>query len=275
MSSRVSPMKLRNTPLPASWVMNATLGPPEFPPWSPRRSPMPMMRGNNPTTTRSAWFRRRPKTSRSSDRKKRSHAWTGASRPRPAAAAPPASPARAGGASAVETSTIDIEPLSSESHEEILQAGGDHPEPADPDARPDEFRADPLGLIACELRRYLVSGDLRVGEAEPFEHRHPGGRLRCLAPDAGGAGGAQFLQRALEDQPSGAHHAHVRADLLDLGEQVRRHEHGDAVRGDLPDKPPHLAGALRVQAVGRLVQHDQLSRREQAGGDGQPLLHAE
>ena len=71
-------MKLRNTPLPASWVMNATLGPPvAFGCWV-RRSPMPMMTGNNATTTRSAWFRRRPKTSRSSDRKRRSHARTGA-----------------------------------------------------------------------------------------------------------------------------------------------------------------------------------------------------
>jgi hypothetical protein len=51
----------------------------------------------------------------------------------------------------------------------------------------------------------------------------------------------------------------VRADLLDLGEQVRGDEHGGAVGGDLPDQRPDLAGALRVEPVGRLVEDDQLA----------------
>src|SRR6202044_3948361 len=178
MSSKVSAMKLRNTPLPASWVMNATLGPPVALGCWVRRSPMPMTRGNNATTARSAWFRRRPKISRSSDRKNRSHARTGASRTWPAAAAPPAQPApvRAGpvsdpgaGDPATNGLAIDLEPLSGESHEQVLKAGGDHAEPPHPDPRPDEFRADPLRLIACELTRHLVPGHLRVGEAKPFE----------------------------------------------------------------------------------------------------------
>ena len=38
---------------------------------------------------------------------------------------------------------------------------------------------------------------------------------------------------------------------------------------------PHLAGALRVEAVGRLVEHEQLARPQQGGGEAEPLPHAE
>jgi hypothetical protein len=65
------------------------------------------------------------------------------------------------------------------------------------------------------------------------------------------------------------------ADLLHLGQQVRGHQDGDAVGGDLPDERAHLPGALWVQAVGRLVQDDQLPGLEQARRDGQALLHAQ
>ena len=39
------------------------------------------------------------------------------------------------------------------------------------------------------------------------------------------------------------------------------------------DQVAHLAGALRVQAVGRLVEDQQVARRQERGGDGQPLAH--
>jgi len=91
----------------------------------------------------------------------------------------------------------------------------------------------------------------------------------------GRAARPELFQRPLEDQLPGPHHAHLGADLLDLGEQVRGDQNGDAAGGDLPDQPADLAGALRVEPVGGLVQDDQLTRLEQAGRDGQPLLHAE
>ena len=118
-------------------------------------------------------------------------------------------------------------------------------------------------------------GRLGVGQAKPGQHL--GRRLGVggLHGDPGGAGPAQLGQRALEHQPPGAHHAHVRADLLHLGQQVRGDEHGGAVGGDLPDQRAHLAGPLRVEPVGRLVQDDQLPGPQQARGDGQPLLHAQ
>ena len=49
----------------------------------------------------------------------------------------------------------------------------------------------------------------------------------------------------------------------------------DPVGGQVADQVPHLAGALRVEAVGRLVEHQQVARHQQGVGDGQPLPHAE
>src|SRR6185437_11211830 len=50
-----------------------------------------------------------------------------------------------------------------------------------------------------------------------------------------------------------------------LGQQVGGDEHGDAVRGDLPDQGADLAGALGVEPVRRLVQDDQVPGLEKAG----------
>ena len=72
-SSKVSAMTARKKPLPASWLMKATLGPPVWPGRLAERSAMPMTTGNTATTASSAWLRRRPNTMRSSDRKKHSH----------------------------------------------------------------------------------------------------------------------------------------------------------------------------------------------------------
>ena len=96
-----------------------------------------------------------------------------------------------------------------------------------------------------------------------------------LHPHPGGTAGAQAVQGALEDQPAGAHHADVGADLLDLGEQVRGDEHGgpsvaisrtSARTSLVPCGSRPLVGSSRM-----------ISSRgcEQARRDGQPLLHAE
>ena len=54
--------------------------------------PTPITTGKTATTASSAWFRRRPKTSLSSERKKRSHVRTGPALRGPATAGPPAGP---------------------------------------------------------------------------------------------------------------------------------------------------------------------------------------
>ncbi len=57
----------------------------------------------------------------------------------------------------------------------------------------------------------------------------------------------EVVQRALEDQAAVAHHADVRAHLLDLAQQVRGHEDRRALRRDLAHQGPHLPGALAGQ----------------------------
>jgi hypothetical protein len=127
-------------------------------------------------------------------------------------------------------------------------------------------------LFGAVRRRCRV---LDAGHAQAGQNLR--GRLGVGGPhlDALGAGAAELGQRPLEDQLPRPHHADVRADLLDLGEQVRGHEHRDAVASHGADQRAHLAGALRVEAVGRLVEYHQLPGGQQRGGDRQPLLHPE
>ncbi len=75
----LSAMKARNTPLPASWLKNATPGP--LPPpcgcGAATRSAIPMTTGNTTVTASSSRFRLRRKTSRSSAPSSRSQARAG------------------------------------------------------------------------------------------------------------------------------------------------------------------------------------------------------
>ncbi|CAM5616180.1 hypothetical protein SALBM311S_06106 [Streptomyces alboniger] len=48
-----------------------------------------------------------------------------------------------------------------------------------------------------------------------------------------------------------------------------------AVGGQLPDQGADLAHALRVEAVGRLVDNEQLARLEQGSSETEALLHAQ
>ncbi len=105
-----------------------------------------------------------------------------------------------------------------------------------------------------------LAGAARIGRA----HEHP--RLTVAA---------ELLERALRDEATRAHHADVGTHLLDLGEQVARHEHRRAVVGERADERPHLARALRVEAVRRLVEHEELTSHEQRVREPEPLLHAE
>ena len=65
------------------------------------------------------------------------------------------------------------------------------------------------------------------------------------------------------------------AHLFNLAEQMGRNQDCDPVGPELADQVPHLAGALRIEAVCRLVQHEQVTRLQQGGRDSQPLPHAE
>ena len=74
----------------------------------------------------------------------------------------------------------------------------------------------------------------------------------------------QVGERALVDDPAGADDRDARAQLLHFGEQVAGQEDGHPACRVL-DRIAHVADAARVEAVRRLVQHEQLgSRRSEA-----------
>ena len=60
-----------------------------------------------------------------------------------------------------------------------------------------------------------------------------------------------------------------------LGQEVAGHQHGAAPRGQAAQQVTQPADPLRVQAVGRLVQDQQLRIGEQGGGQAETLAHAE
>ena len=86
-------------------------------------------------------------------------------------------------------------------------------------------------------------------------------------------GGAQLRDAPLVDEPACPDHHHVVADLLDLRDQVARDQHRDPVAGERPDQAAHLDDARRVQAVGRLVEDQQLGTGQHGRRDAEPLLH--
>ncbi len=90
-----------------------------------------------------------------------------------------------------------------------------------------------------------------------------------------GAGGLQELGlAALGDDPAVADHDQVVGDHLDLVQQVRREQHGAALVGVVAEEVAHPADAGRVEAVGRLVEDQDLRLADQRGGDPEALPHA-
>src|SRR5262245_44508056 len=172
-------------------------------------------------------------------------------------------------------SAVDIEPLPGQPDEQVLQVGPRGVQPGNADAGQHELTADPFGRLVGEPGADLIISRLDVGQPESGQGRRRLAGLRGADDHPAAALAPELVQRALEHQPPGPHHADVSADLLHLGEQVGGDEDRHAVGGDLPDQATHLAGALRVQAVGGLIQDDQLPGPEQAGRDRQALLHAQ
>ena len=58
-------------------------------------------------------------------------------------------------------------------------------------------------------------------------------------------------------------------------EQVARQQHGAAAVGEAAQQPAHPVDALRVEAVGRLVEDEHLGLAEQRRRQAEPLAHAE
>ncbi len=79
---------------------------------------------------------------------------------------------------------------------------------------------------------------------------------------------AQLLQLALVQDGDPV------ADVLHVGQQVAAHEDRLALVAQLEDQVLHLARADRVQAGGRLVEHDQLGVVDQGLGQADAAGHA-
>ena len=84
-----------------------------------------------------------------------------------------------------------------------------------------------------------------------------------------------LVRRHLAYHPARVDHAVARGDAPQLVEHVRAHHHGDAallVQTD--DEVAHLAHALGVQPVHRLVQQQHVGRAEHRQRQSEALLHA-
>ena len=119
-----------------------------------------------------------------------------------------------------------------------------------------------------------------VGDRRSLAAQHLGQTVGLGAADEHGAGavgaGAQLLHRSFADQPPRADDDHSVDGLLDLRQQVARHQHGAAlVVGEVAEEAAQPLDPLGVQAVGRFVQHQDGGIAEQCGGQRQPLSHTQ
>ena len=87
--------------------------------------------------------------------------------------------------------------------------------------------------------------------------------------------GQQLGARALRLDPPVADDHDPVGDGLDLGQQVRGEQHGAAAVGEAPQQPAHPAHALGIEAVGGLVEDQDLRVAEQRVGEAEALAHAE
>ena len=99
------------------------------------------------------------------------------------------------------------------------------------------------------------------------------GEVVCL--DDGPGLGQQLGAGALRLDSSAADDHHPVGDGLDLGQQVRGEQHGAAAVGEVAQHAPHPAHAFRIEAVGGLVEDQDLGVAEQCVGEAQALAHAE
>src|SRR5450830_859150 len=256
--SSTSAASATNSPLP---VIRSRKGADSPPLGGDARTAIARMTGTEIRISPPTQLRRRPKISHSSDRK--NLAGTGRLT-RTGTCCPPGA-----------TSAADIEPLPGELDEHLLEVPGEHLEPAHRHVTVHQRSHQGLRHDAVQHPGDQVAHRGDLGEAELGQHPRSAVRVRRAHRAARCGPGAQLRQRRLGDQPAKVHHADVGADLLHLGEQVGGQQHCRPGLGQLQEQGADLAGALRVQAVGRLVQQEQIAGSQQRSCDGQPLPHAE
>ena len=88
--------------------------------------------------------------------------------------------------------------------------------------------------------------------------------------------GLQRLAVELLDQPTAVDDPDPGRESIDLGQDVARHEDGHAaLPGEVTDQLADLDDPGRVEAVRRLVEHEQLGLVEQRPREREPLQVAE
>ena len=116
---------------------------------------------------------------------------------------------------------------------------------------------------------------MAVDRRDPAVERggHPlrSGRVHHGGPGRRGERGQVVLQH----QVAAVEHPDPRAQLLDLGQQMAGQEDRRPAAVQVQQQVAHLGDALRVEAVGRLVEDEQLRTAQQRTGQAEPLLHAE
>ena len=76
-------------------------------------------------------------------------------------------------------------------------------------------------------------------------------------------------------EPAAADHDQVIRGVLHLRHQMAGDQHRPALGRQRAHQRPDPHDALRIEAVDRLVEHEDLRIAEQGGGDAEPLAHAE
>ena len=116
----------------------------------------------------------------------------------------------------------------------------------------------------------------RIRAGEPAERRPGPVHLVGRQSHADPAGRLQeFVERTLVDEDALVDDPDDVGQLLDLGQDVARDEDRPAGVGEVAQLRPEVVDPGRVQAVGRLVEDEQLRVVEQGRGDPQALAHPE
>src|SRR5918995_4454365 len=188
-SSRIRAAKATNSPLPVIPTMK-----PGPAPCAPDSTRMAMLRtiGTTASTASPARLRRRPKMIPSSECRKRTGcARTGAG-------------AGTGSRVVAMTSAADIEPLTGQGHEDVLQTRPLDGEAEHRDAVLDQVQHDLLHRHLTEVGRHVTRPDADVGEAQLAQHLCGvlGAAGIGVHPHRVHRGGAQFGHGALGDELS-------------------------------------------------------------------------
>src|SRR5262249_7157418 len=84
----------------------------------------------------------------------------------------------------------------------------------------------------------------------------------------------QLIERAARDQPALVNDRRVAAEALHVIHQMRREEDGGAAAGQLVHQVEEQTRRLHIEAIGRLVQDQELRLVQQREQQAELLLHA-